>query len=622
MVCLLPVYWPVDTPKPTSTPKTDNQRAPGSKNQLPTAPPSTNTATSDAAAPSSQTAANVDQPIPSLTAWTMPPGERAALVSALWLSAVLFTCGFTIADPDLWGHTLYGMRAAEQGLLVEKTDPFSYTAPNAPWINHEWLTEYQFGWLWKQLGATGLWMWRNLLVITVFVVAALAFRQARASVAAVAALLVFNAECLSGFVIFVRPQLATFALFAVTLYILRRWWDAPHNKMIWVLPLLMGFWVNLHGGFLAGLGLQAVFVLGAGTRWFRNSEERRAALSIAAVFTLSLLATLVNPNGLALHTMLYRHLAFEQFVREWQPLWIARQSLIYYAPFLLIGLSLVSSRRLQMIDLFVLAVVGFQAVSHIRHVALLGIATLVLLPGPLTDSLERLFRRIASQWSGAGSRRIRIAAVASVVALLASIQIHSSWELCRYGIRPWEIAVETQRDVPGVPLRAIGLMKREGLTGNLVTDYGWAQYVLWHMYPDVRVAFDGRYRTVYSRKLESEFLDFQRAATQRPERTAILDNYATEMALLPIERGPGAYLDSRSDWVRVFADQQAALYVKDIPKFQRLIARSRSHKLIVPEVPAWQKFPGNVFTDGNRLRLVASRPRNSGEIPERSIASQ
>ena len=41
--------------------------------------------------------------------------ERRFLLAAIWIACVVFVCGLTIADPDLWGHTLYGLRASEQG---------------------------------------------------------------------------------------------------------------------------------------------------------------------------------------------------------------------------------------------------------------------------------------------------------------------------------------------------------------------------------------------------------------------------------------------------------------------------------------------------------------------------
>lgn len=220
--------------------------------------------------------------------WVMSRVERRTLVAITLISCVLFTCTLTIADPDLWGHTLYGMRAIEQGVATERVDPFSYTAPSARWVNHEWLSEYQFGLLWGSMGSWGLVLWRNLAVLTVFGLAAWSIGRSRASVAAAVLLLVLGAECLSDFVVFVRPQLATFAIFAVSLAILRHHWDRPGSRSIWLLPVLMVAWVNLHGGFLAGVGILAVFAAGWGIRcWFEPSERDRL-LQMATVCALTL----------------------------------------------------------------------------------------------------------------------------------------------------------------------------------------------------------------------------------------------------------------------------------------------------------------------------------------------
>jgi hypothetical protein len=257
--------------------------------------------------------------------------ETRLLISLVWVASVLYVCAMTVADPDLWGHTLYGLRAIEQGVLVERNDPFSYTAPATAWTNHEWLTEYQFGWLWLYLGDTGLWLWRNLMVVGVFAIAAYSLSRARANLAAAAVLLIYSAQCLAGFCTFVRPQLATFVLFAATLMILRTFWDRPQNKSIWILPWLSALWVNLHGGFLAGLAIQALFLVGFAFRALSQTrllhgrclhgltgDQGHHFLIITLASILSLAATLINPYGFQIYHMLWHHLVPEQAVREWQ----------------------------------------------------------------------------------------------------------------------------------------------------------------------------------------------------------------------------------------------------------------------------------------------------------------
>lgn len=501
--------------------------------------------------------------------------EDWLLVSSIWLTCLSYSCAMTIADPDLWGHTLYGLRAIDQGVLTEANDPFSYTAPGATWINHEWLTEYQFGWLWSNLGGMGLLLWRNAMVTVVFGVGLWSLYRARASLGACLVLLIFSTECLAAFTTFIRPQLATFALLALSLSVLRCYWDRP-TAWVWTLPFMMAAWVNLHGGFLAGLGIQFVFALAAILRAVRAAEARKSAAVLAAVFLASLFATLLNPYGIEMHSMLWQHLVPKQAIRDWQPLWAAWQSPLYYVPFLMLSLMFAVSRSWRWVDLLVCLVVAQQAFSHIRHVALLAIVLLVIGPGPISDSLAILFRRIGRQFSGSPGRARRWLAVAGALVVLGCIRAQPVMRLWREGVVPWEIAVRCRDDAPGVPRRAITFMQRQGVRGNLMTAYSWGQYMLWHLHPDCMIGFDGRYRTIYPSELEEDFLAFWRLSESSEGAAAMLDEYPTEIALLPASSPSCDYVRGRSDWAEVFADEQAVVFVKRTPLFEPLIRRVAS----------------------------------------------
>jgi hypothetical protein len=511
------------------------------------------------------------------------------------------------------------MRALDQGVLTERTDPFSYTAPGAVWVNHEWLTELQYGWLWRGFGNTGLVLWRNGLVLVLLGLALVALRRAQAGLAASILLLVFCTECLANFVVFVRPQLATFAFFAAFLLILRRWWDDPRQRTIWWLPLLMVVWVNMHGGFLAGCGIVGLFTLCAIIRALRRPGDdptgcRRTLRDCGVLLGLVAAATFINPYGPGLHVMLLEHLGTTQFVREWQPFWSARQSPVFYVPFLLGLLACVGRRRLQLIDVIVLVVVGWQAVSHIRHVALLNIAMLILLPGAVTDALERLFPRLIAAWSSPARRGLRGSAVAIVVLGLLALQIRGSLPFREAGLSPWDIAVEGRSNVPGMPLRAVQAIHDQDLSGNLVTDYGWGQFVIWHLYPDSRVAFDGRYRTVYQSDLEQEFLAFQTASLAVNPTTPIVDDYPTQLALLPVDSRPDQYLHERPDWDCVYRDDQAAVYVRTglVEPGSTPAAGGKTRSA----APKWSSFPGNASSG----MPIASADPTDRPPTERTVA--
>ncbi len=539
-----------------------------------------------------------------------PPWSREAwgLFAGIWLASLLFLAGVTLADPDLWGHTLYGMRAIERGVLTERSDPFSYTAPGAKWVNHEWLTEWQLGWLWRNAQQTGLVLWRNAWLLVLWLVAGFSLTRPQCRLAASGFLLVLTAECLSDFVVFIRPQMATFGLFAVMLFLLRRFWDKPQTRVLYLLPVLMALWVNWHGGFLAGVGIQAAFVF-AGF-WDRKTPQNQRRFQILlGVFLASLAGTFFNPYGWEMHAMLWEHLGTKQLVREWQPLWDTRQSPIYYVPFFLIGLSLFGARKTQFVDWIILALVSWQAVSHLRHVALLAITVFILLPEALTAAWLRLFPRLTEDWSRPVKRIPRILVTGLVIGFFGFLHFRATKELRPLGIGYGEIAVETQSHVPGMPLNALAVIKDQGLTGNVITDYGWGQCVIWFGEPDLRVAFDGRYRTVYPPDLEEKFLRWHQVS-EADASTPLLDDYPTEIALLPSETATDRYLQSRADWAEIYRDDQAVLFVsRGIARFQETIHRAKVGQIPSPNLPRWVHFSGSLPTGTSVARDVSTISR-------------
>jgi hypothetical protein len=348
----------------------------------------------------------------------------------------------------------------------------------------------------------------------------------------------------------------------------------------------------MHGGFLAGIGIQAIFAAAFLIQAARERSARKPFLMMTSIAAVSVAVTFVNPFGASLHQMLWHHLVTHQFVREWQSLWQAGLSPVYCAPFILLLLALPGWRRLRIVDVLLLLVIGYQAICHIRHIALLNIAVLVLLPAALSEGLNRLFPNIRVQWTGPERRWLRAGAVSMVLVSMLALQLAGSYKFWRHGIGPLDVAMETRSDVPGMPLAAVSLIREAGLRGNLLTDYGWGQFAIWHLHPQVQVAFDGRYRTVYPEELEQQFLAFQQANRNPHRGAAMLDNFETDMVLLPVARAACHYMDQRDDWVRVYQDKQSALYVAKHSGLDSMIAKCRRSQIRSTHFTKWTSFPG------------------------------
>src|SRR5208283_1638580 len=92
------------------------------------------------------------------------------------------------------------------------------------------------------------------------------------------------------------------------------------QSSLWLLPLLMIFWVNVHGGFLLGFILLGIYWVSESWQWFTLREDRfddvlqkiragNRARDLAFVGIVAALATLANPYGWRLHVHIYRYLS-------------------------------------------------------------------------------------------------------------------------------------------------------------------------------------------------------------------------------------------------------------------------------------------------------------------------
>ncbi|MGC8782407.1 MAG: hypothetical protein ACP5UQ_16215, partial [Anaerolineae bacterium] len=213
----------------------------------------------------------------------------------------------------------------------------------------------------------------------------------------------------------VRPQSASFLCFGVAVYILTRAREGS-TRLIWLLPPLFALWVNLHGGFVFGLGLVGIYAAARivtrnsfrnltsalSTRRSRNHpagahghapllpRETRRLLAAAA---LSILALALNPGGpaqavryvfsfLASNTTIQKNL-------EFQPLSIREADGLIFFAVLLIALALLWRRpqAARADQLAVLVVFGLASLYARRIVPWYGMALAPTLALAMSDLL-------------------------------------------------------------------------------------------------------------------------------------------------------------------------------------------------------------------------------------------
>jgi hypothetical protein len=221
-------------------------------------------------------------------------GGASRWLTAVWLGALLllvFLVGCVeIEDPDIWWHLRTGQLIYQRGELP-RSDWFTYTNPDAPWIDLHWGFQLIAAALWALGGAPALVLTKSVLAVTAFGAAMSAVRRSWPAWQTVAcwlpAVLIFSGRNQ------VRPEMFSLLFLAAELAVLFHARAKP--RLLWLLPPIQLLWINVHGLFVLGLVLWGCYLFGA----IRLSSLNRATVGRWAVVSgLMLAATLANPYGL------------------------------------------------------------------------------------------------------------------------------------------------------------------------------------------------------------------------------------------------------------------------------------------------------------------------------------
>lgn len=244
-----------------------------------------------------------------------------------------------IPPHDFWWHMAMGRLIVQSG-TIPQVDTFSYTQAGEPFYNQGWLSQVLMYGL-HQAGGIPLILVVQALVVTLAygLLLWLCIRRSGALRLSVA-LLLLTTMPLSFDNWNVRPQTYAFPLFVAFLIILTRYRETtppdgatpPRHPLLqgrlWLLPLLMVVWVNLHGSFVLGGGLIALTFVGEVVRRQLARWRGVAITSAPPLWPLffwggvTAVTLLVNPRGVGVVGYVFNLMgnsAVTTLVTEWAP---------------------------------------------------------------------------------------------------------------------------------------------------------------------------------------------------------------------------------------------------------------------------------------------------------------
>jgi hypothetical protein len=461
---------------------------------------------------------------------------------AVW-GAFFVVLSFTSADPDLWGHIRFGLDILRDG-YVHHIDTYSF-ASDRPWVNHEWGAEVLSALAFRTGGNAGLVIMKLLLVCPILLLLNRALRLdgvrspfARDLTAGAAILMTLSQAH------HVRPQLFSLLLFATVLWCLLAV-GRGSLRSLFVLPPVFAAWANLHGGWIVGGGVMALWTAAL----FVRGQYRPATACLAAGI-VSLFATLMTPYGLTLWSFLHDTVGFGRpEILEWQPVYVTGWmflALWLMALAIMVCGAWLDTRRDTAVERLVVGItLAIASFKVLRLIAFFGLASVFFFAPAICRAYER--RRATCERQSRRALRVGFFAVGGAMTMMALGIVRTNFETLRL-------------DTASMPEpQALTTLANQSGGRRVLVWFNWGEYAIWHLSPHLQVSIDGRRETVYSDRIETRHWDF---FYDRPGGATLPDALAADYIWIPKILPAARKLRSDPHWTTLYEGPQSIVFAR------------------------------------------------------------
>jgi hypothetical protein len=476
------------------------------------------------------------------------------------------------------GDTGYHIRAGEYIIRthsVPKYDLFSYHTPSLPWTAHEWLSEVIMALIHSWFGLSGIVaFFAFLLALTIYLIFKILRRYH---------IDLFLSIVITGMVLITsqlhwlaRPHLFSFLLMVITHYLLECWYRDRMNRL-YLLPAIMLLWVNLHGGFAGGFILMGAYLIGTLTKvlpWSSTPPAMRRKLGqLGLAIAASLIVCLVNPQGyrilmfpfkLVTDTFIMDHVAefLSPDFHEWMP--------FKHFLLLLMATCALSRRTLDATELVLILIFTDMSLYSARYIPLFAFVAAPILARSANESLEALrggwaerFRQHSKKIAQIDSRTSGYLWPAVTVLIVAAATFSGKF--------PHSFDEEIKA------VAACEFLMKERISGNMFNNDEFGDYLIYRSHPRYKVFLDGR-SDMYGTPVLKEYYE---VINFRKGWHDILDKYKVTLIFYDSNSGLSRFLLRDPEWVLIYSDKVANIFVQKLPQYKSIIEKYGSVKAVV-----------------------------------------
>jgi len=364
---------------------------------------------------------------------------------------------------------------------VPKTNLFSFTEPNFPFIDHHWLSEVVFYLLSLVIGLKGLIIFKAGVITASFL---LIFK----AVAKKAGTWPFLISAPLGILVFlnrsdVRPEIFSYLFLAFFLFAILKARFFGKCRWLYFLPFVEILWVNVHIYFILGPALLFFFLIDAAL-----DKERKTALSkIFWVLLATSVATFLNPN------FIKGALAPLFILKNYGYTIIENQSVFFLSNYG-IQLAAINAFEISLIVLligFVIALKNGQRKIIFELLAGLAFSVLAIKMIRNTGIYALVFTTVTSLNLGAlkpvvesSKRTAKIIFYLALSAIFAFLIIN----VLNNNLRAWmQEGGKFGLEIPAGAQGGVDFVKENNVQGPVFNDFDVGSFLIWKLYPEQKV---------------------------------------------------------------------------------------------------------------------------------------
>ncbi len=341
-----------------------------------------------------------------------------------------------------------------------------------------------------------------------------------------------------------RPQLFGILLFAMLAWLVAG--REAHPRGLWLAPLLVALWANMHGSFVLAPAL-------LGYAWLDDVLRGRPARSSLVVLVAGILATFITPLGpgvWAYAAGIGANPVIADQVSEWQrttPFTVT--GLLFYGSVAAVAVAMAAGRSaLSLADWGLFA--GLVAIGAwtVRGVAWWPIGAVLLVAAALPVIAARAGERSAAAAPGARPRQVGPARLNAVVAVLLGLAVIAAL--------PWWRPVDPLTGRTGLLTYAPSgiaaeLQQRTKAGTRVAAPQTWASWLEWAV-PDARYFVDSRFE-LFRPEI---WADYARLAAGGIEAARAADVWDVDVVVVPVGgEGP-------EGWTLIYGDADGVIVAR------------------------------------------------------------